>query len=104
MGVPGLALGFSLGGIFYMIMLFVLLRRKIGFIDGKRMFISGTKMVLASLLAGLAAYIILQILMISNILIQGLLAGIVGIFIYLFFTWLFKLSELKFFLNSLFKK
>ena len=104
MGVPGLALGFSLGGIFYMIMLFVLLRRKIGFIDGKRMFISGTKMVLASLLAGLAAYIILQILMISNVLIQGLLAGIVGIFIYLFFTWLFKLSELKFFLNSLFKK
>ena len=104
MGVPGLALGFSLGGIFYMIMLFVLLRRKIGFIDGKKIFISGSKMILASLLAGLAAYIILQILMISNVLIQGLLAGIVGIFIYLFFTWLFKLSELKFFLNSLFKK
>jgi len=111
MGVPGLALGFSLGGIFYMILLFVFLKRKIGFIDGKKIFISGIKMVLASLLAGLGAYISLQFLIalvninvVLNALIQGALAGLVGILIYLFFSWIFKLSELKFFLNSLFKK
>jgi len=104
MGVPGLALGFSLGGIFYMILLFVFLKRKIGFIDGRKIFISGFKMILASFLAGLSAYIILQILIISNILIQGVLAGLTGILVYLFFVWLFKLSELKFFLNSLLKK
>ena len=104
MGVPGLALGFSLGGIFYMIILFIELRRKIGFIDGKRMFVSGTKMFASSLLAGIGTYAILQSLVTFNVLIQGLLAGLAGILIYLFFTWLFKLSELNFFINSLFKK
>lgn len=111
MGVPGLALGFSLGGVFYMIILFVFLRRKIGFIDGKRIFISGSKMVIASLLAGAGAYISLQFLIdlvnvnvILNSLIQGAIAGFIGILIYLFFSWIFKLSELKFFLNSLLKK
>lgn len=110
MGVPGLALGFSLGGFFYMIVLFILLRKKIGFIDGKRIFIAGFKMTLASLLAGLGAYISLQILanlvnlnVILDALIQGAIAGFIGILIYLFLSWIFKLSELKFFLNSLFK-
>jgi len=104
MGVPGLALGFSLGGIFYMILLFIFLKRKIGFIDGKKIFVSGFKMILASFLAGLGAYIVLQILINFNILIRGSLAGLIGIFIYLFFSWLFRLTELKFFLNSLLKK
>jgi len=111
MGVPGLALGFSLGGIFYMITLFIFLRRKIGFIDGKKIFISGSKMILASLLAGVGAYISLQILIVLvnvnitfSALIQGAIASFIGILIYLFFSWVFKLSELKFFLNSLFKK
>ena len=104
MGVPGLALGFSLGGIFYMVLLFIFLKRKIGFIDGKKIFVSGFKMILASFLAGLGAYIVLQILINFNTLIRGSLAGLIGILIYLFFSWLFRLTELKFFLNSLLKK
>jgi len=103
MGVPGLALGFSLGGIFYMIILFIFLRRKIGYIDGRKIFISGLKMIIASFLAGLGAYLVLQLVN-QPVFIQGLLAGLTGIFIYLFFSWLFKLSELKFFLNSLFSR
>ena len=103
MGVPGLALGFSLGGIFYMILLFIFLKKKIGFIDGRKIFVSGFKMILASFLAGWGAYVVLRF---TNqlVFVEGLLAGLAGIFIYLFFSWLFRLSELKFFLNSLFRK
>jgi len=111
MGVPGLALGFSLGGILYMILLFISLKRKIGFVDGAKIFISGSKMLFASFLAGLGAYYSLQffnnlvdINIFFNALIQGGLAGIVGIIIYLFISWILKLSEFNFFLKSLFKR
>lgn len=111
LGVPGLALGFSLGGIFYMALLFIALKRRIGFLDGKKIFFSGIKMIFASLLAGLGAYAVLRVLIslidanaFLNALIQGGLAGIVGILVYLFFAWLFRLSELNFFLNSLLRR
>jgi putative peptidoglycan lipid II flippase len=108
-GVPGLALGFSLGSIFYLILLFIVLRRKIGFLDGKNVFISGTKMIIAATLAGLTAYLSLSWLALLvettvglGLLIQSVLAGLFGLLIYLLFTWLFRLTELKLFLDSLF--
>ena len=111
LGVAGLALGFSLGSIFYLILLFIALRRKIGLLDGKNIFLSGAKMLSASFLAAATAY--LALLFVAplvdtttglGLLIQGSLAGLAGILIYLFFTWLFRLDELKLFLTSLVKK
>lgn len=111
LGVPGLALGFSLGSIFYLFLLFIALRKKIGFLDGKNIFITGTKMLVASLSAALTAYLVLQFLApLFNlttglgILIQGGLAGLAGILIYLFFIWLFRLEEMNLFLASLFSR
>jgi putative peptidoglycan lipid II flippase len=125
LGVPGLALGFSLGSIFYLILLFIALREKIkGYslreiakggqvkgLDERNIFISGAKMFFASCLAALAAYATLQFLapLVNmttgwGIFIQGGLAGTVGILIYFLFAWLFRLSELNVFLNSLFSR
>lgn len=124
LGVPGLALGFSVGSIFYLILLFVILRKKVinytlsevptlrrGEVEGldeKNIFSSGAKMILASFFGALAAYLSLQFLaplvdMTTGlgILIQGGLAGIIGILIYFLFAWLLRLSELKLFFASL---
>ena len=126
MGVSGLALGFSFGSIFYLILLFIALRRKIAKklrsfapqfmkseapknLDEKNIFLSGGKMILASGLAALAAYLSLQYLASLvdtatglGLLFQGGLAGLFGLLIYLLCAWLFRLTELKLFLTSLF--
>jgi len=126
MGVSGLALGFSFGSIFYLILLFIALRRKIAKklrsfapqfmrseapknLDEKNIFLSGGKMILASGLAALVAYLSLQYLASLvdtatglGLLFQGGLAGLFGLLIYLLCAWLFRLTELKLFLTSLF--
>jgi len=103
-GVSGLALGFSLGSILYLILLFIALRKKLGLLDGKNISVSGLKMIFASFFAVLAAYFSLQFLSGFAVLIQTGLAGIIGILIYFFFAWLFRLSELNLFLASLFSR
>ena len=110
LGVPGLALGFSLGSFVYLILLFIALRKKIGLLDEKNIFVSGIKMIIASFLAALTAYLTLRFLapLVNTgtglgLLIQGGLAGIAGLLIYFLFAWLFRLDELKLFLSSLFR-
>ena len=78
-------------------------------LDEKNIFLSGGKMILASGLAALAAYLSLQYLASLvdtatglGLLFQGGLAGLFGLLIYLLCAWLFRLTELKLFLTSLF--
>lgn len=111
MGVPGLALGFSIGSLIYFFLLFIALRKKIGFLDEVRIFVSGIKMLSASLGAGIAVYIALNLLapLVNmntgpGVFTQGLLAGIVGILIYFLLAWILKLKELNLFLSSLFNR
>jgi len=58
----GLALGYSVAGIVNLIILLVLLRRKIGSIDGSRLLSSFTKTLAASLAMGAAAYEVNRVL------------------------------------------
>ena len=101
MGVPGLALGFSLGSIFYLILLYLALKRKIGFLDSKKIFLSSGKMIIATLIAGLSAYLTLQFIN-QSVIIQGGLAGLIGILVYLLLAWILKLKELKIFLSKIY--
>jgi putative peptidoglycan lipid II flippase len=108
LGVAGLALAFSLSCLFHLVLLFIFLKKKIGFLDIKNISVSGTKMFSASLLAASAAYFSLGFFAswfnldtLSGILAQGGLAGIAGLLIYFFFAWLFRLDELRIFLSSL---
>lgn len=115
LGVAGLALGFSFGSIFYLILLAVFLKRKLrkkfgdmGRLDGKNIFVAGVKMILASLLAAGASWTFLQFSTglicvegVFEICCQGGIAGLIGVLLYFFFAWVFRLSEFNLFAKSL---
>lgn len=122
MGVAGLALGYSVGGIIYLIMLFLALSSKLIKISKKdswqvnlyekKVFKTGLKIALSAILAGLAANRILHLIepllkssftnhSVYWFLIQGSLAGLAGILVYFLFCWLFKIKELELFFNAL---
>lgn len=108
MGVPGLALGYALGGVAYLILLWIFLERKTGDLNFKEILVSGFKIILASLLAGLGAYLALQIMDLFvdthktlGIFTQGLTAGIVGISIYFLAGLLLRLQEMWAFWRSI---
>jgi putative peptidoglycan lipid II flippase len=56
MGHGGLALAYSVAGLFMMVALLYLLRRKIGSFDGRALLISFTRSLLASVIMGLVVY------------------------------------------------
>ena len=115
LGVAGLALGYALGSIFYLILLAVFfkakLKKKFGKdikLNGKNVFISGTKMVFASFLAALASWFFLRFFgeiicaeSVFEICYQGGMAGLIGVLSYFFFVWIFRLSELNLFVKAL---
>lgn len=108
LGVSGLALGFALGSVFFAFMMFVFLRRKVGSLDIKYILSSGIKIGIAAIISATAIYFSLQYVFnfiqlttLIGVLSQGLIAGIVGLLIYFFLAWLFRLRELKLFLYSI---
>ncbi|MAF20522.1 MAG: murein biosynthesis integral membrane protein MurJ [Parcubacteria group bacterium] len=103
LGVVGLALAFSLSCFFHLILLTVFLRNKIGWLDLKKILISSLKMLLACLIAGLAVWFVLRLIN-QPALIQGGIAGLIGVLIYFFLAWIFRLEELNIFFSSLVSK
>ncbi len=102
LGVAGLALGFAVGGVVNMILLWLFLEKRVaslarqdtgesrrGDLRFKEIFVSGLKIVLASLATGVSAYWVLQFMdkyvdthTLLGLLAQGLAAGIAGILVY----------------------
>lgn len=90
LGVSGLALGFALGGILNMGLLWVFLEEKVGDLKQNEIIFSGFKILLSSLAAGLAAYGTLYFVAplvdmrsFLGIFTQGLLAGLIGVAVYI---------------------
>lgn len=111
MGVTGLALSFAIGSVFLSIMLFIFLRRKIGYLDGRNIFISAAKILTAALVAGGLAYVILNCLtnlmpMVnpSKMFLKGGIAGLAGLVAYFLLAWLFRFDEFQLFVSSLSNK
>lgn len=111
LGHGGLALAFSLSGIVNLLVLMVLLRRKMGQIDGKNISISFAKITVASLAMGLAAYevslLVGQMVDLHNKigqLTQVTLAMGIGAGIFLFLAYLLKMEELALTFGLLRKK
>jgi len=109
LGHGGLALGFSLTGIFNFAVLLWLFRRKVGKIYGKDILVSGVKSLLASLLMGAVAYLIAGELSGLAETKHGQLiqvgAAIAGaVVVYAATTLLLKMEEALFFLNLIRKK
>lgn len=108
LGVAGLALGFALGSVLNMILLWFFLERKVSDLNSSEIFVSGVKIVIASFFAGLAAYGALQFMdklvstrTVLGIFSQGLAAGIIGIAAYFFVGLLLRSPEIKTFWDSI---
>ncbi|MDD5590123.1 MAG: hypothetical protein PHQ47_03035, partial [Candidatus Portnoybacteria bacterium] len=108
LSVAGLGLGISLGGFLWVGLLWIFLRRRIGSLDEKEIFFAATKFIGASLLAGLAAWIVLRIL--DNfvnmrtgigVFIQGTGAGLAAIAVYIAIGILSKCPEAATFWQTL---
>jgi len=100
LGVGGLALAISCGSFLWLILLWIFLRRKINFVAVKEILQSGVKIVFSAFLASLAAYGMLYLLapMVNmqtglGIFIQGFVAGLVGMAIYILFGIILRLPE-----------
>lgn len=100
MGHGGLALAYSLTGIFNMVLLLWVLRKKIGSIDGKNILLSFFNSLMASIIMGLTVYFTYRWLEsffhVSGKLAQGFtitLCIALGVLLYLAIALLFKMEE-----------
>jgi len=99
-GVAGLALGYALGGILYMMLLWIWLHKKVGNLNEGEILFSLFKMAVASLLAGSVVWILWQVLVLKFpsaatqvILLQGSVAGLAGILVYFLAGLALRLGE-----------
>ncbi|MFA5777007.1 MAG: murein biosynthesis integral membrane protein MurJ [Parcubacteria group bacterium] len=109
--VSGLAIAFSAASILNMVLLFVILRKKLGGLDGKNIFSSTSKILLASTIAGLITQImkyaidrIANIDTFLGIFFQLIISGGLGIIVFVFMSWVFKTPEFFHFKNSIVKR
>jgi len=102
--VVGLPLAISLAAIFQAILLLLFLKKRITGFPLKAIFLSFKRILLASALMSVIVYLILflvasglNVLTVSGILIQAVIAAIAGVLSYWFFGYLFKIEELQYF-------
>ena len=100
MGVAGLGLGFSIASIWNVLALWLLLRKRLGDLDDKRVFASTMKITLLSIIAGWAMYAVLFAIapLVDThtgfgLMVQALASGIVGLVVYLGLGKIIRLEE-----------
>lgn len=96
-----------ISSIFELLMLFYLLKRRVGKLEGMKIFDSSIRIIFASLGAGLMAYLTLNIIddyvsmqKFFGILIQGGLSGLVGVAGYVLLGYILNMEEMFTFINS----
>lgn len=111
LGVAGLALAFSIANIINFALLWVVLRFKIGEMDEVRILVSSVKFTISAIACGIAVQAMkfmiwpyIDMTKFLGVLIQGLVAGVFGIFVYLLFCSLLKSQEFFSFWNSIKRK
>jgi putative peptidoglycan lipid II flippase len=109
--VAGLAIAFSTASVVNMFLLFGILRKKMGNLDEKNILISATKIFLASAVAGFAIqalkYWINSITNIDTFLgifTQLITSGGIGIFVFIFMSYVLQIEEFFHFKNSISRK
>jgi len=108
LSVMGLALAYSIASIVNMVALFFLLHKKVPDISNQEIFMSSSKIVINSMLAGSICYLILQLMSkivdmttFVGIFTQGLVAGVAGLIVYLILSIVLKLPEMLIIKNRL---
>lgn len=109
-GVQGLGMAFSISSIINMLLLYLFLFARAEYLNNDKIFDSLLKITLNSIIAGFFANRALHLLSplvdmrtFWGIFTQGLLAGLVGLIIYLILSILFKLDEVSLIKKKLFK-
>jgi putative peptidoglycan lipid II flippase len=99
-GLSGMALAFSITNIFNLLVLLMELHYKLGNIHDEYLIVNSLKIIIASLLAGAAAFVSLYIVapMVNmhtywGVLTQAVAAGVIGVGVYLGIGWFLGLSE-----------
>ncbi|MDP3995244.1 MAG: murein biosynthesis integral membrane protein MurJ [bacterium] len=102
MGVPGLALALSIASIANVLVLWLLLRKRLGDLDDSRVFSSTIKITIASVIAGWALYITLVIIAPHvdthtgfGLMVQAGIAGAVGLGAYVGLGKFLRMEEMK---------
>jgi putative peptidoglycan lipid II flippase len=107
MGVAGLALSFSLANVLNFVLLWVMLRIRLGEMDLKKVLISTLKFCAAGAVCGFVAqemkgiiWPILDMTKFLGVLFQGGAAGVSGLIVYGLLCWALKSEELNSFIAS----
>lgn len=102
LGHRGLALAYSIVGIVNMLALLIILRAKLGHIDGRRMLLSGIGSVFASAVMGVAVYLVVNRMQAALGIASKLAqleavssATLIGIGVYLLSAYIMKLEEFR---------
>jgi putative peptidoglycan lipid II flippase len=111
LGVAGLALAFSMATILNLVLLWLFLHYKLGNLDGDKIIMSVGKIMVATFMLALVAqatkYLTQPVLGTNTFLgvsLQGGLAAILGILMYVLICWLLKSEELSHFIDSFKRK
>ncbi|MFA6304757.1 MAG: murein biosynthesis integral membrane protein MurJ [Patescibacteria group bacterium] len=101
-GVAGLAMAFSISSIVNMIILLMVLRLRVGYLDDKKIIWSTLKISFNSVISGLVVYVVLRIMASAvdmrsflGIFTQGLVAGLAGLSFYLLISLLTRCEEIQ---------
>ncbi|HLD27796.1 MAG TPA: murein biosynthesis integral membrane protein MurJ [Patescibacteria group bacterium] len=101
-GVEGLALAFSIASIINMLLLLMVLRLKVGYLDDRKIIWSTFKISCNSIAAGLAVYGMLRVMAavvdmktFVGIFTQGLVSGLVGLIVYLGISFITSCEEVN---------
>ncbi len=102
LGTPGLALAFSLASIINFLLLYIFLRKKLKWFDEKKIIFSFFKILIISLIAVFFLQIAKTIMghlvnmrTFSGVFCQFIVAGLVGLVVYLFLAILLKCEEIE---------
>jgi putative peptidoglycan lipid II flippase len=110
-GVSGLALASSLGSLCNMLILFIVLRLKVGNLQDQKILTSLYKIIISGLVMGITVQLVKYPL--SNlfdlnrfwgILLHGVVSGIIGLLTYIALCYILRVEELAHLLNSLKKR
>lgn len=111
LGVGGLALAFSLTSLIQMVIAIFVLRRKLGGIDGRRIFNTIGRALLASIVMGISAYyatnlagVFVDITTVTGRLIETFSGIAVGVVVYIVASFVFQMEEPRFVLNLIKEK
>ncbi|MFA5070200.1 MAG: murein biosynthesis integral membrane protein MurJ [Patescibacteria group bacterium] len=111
MGILGLALSFSISNLVNMALLILVLRRRFGDLDDKKIINSTVRILLASFFMGGVIWLVKRFLVLGlnmqtfvGVLLEGVVAGAVGVLVYLAIAFIFHFDEISILRQWLFKK